>query len=107
MAADGGVFSFGDAGYFGSQGGSALNSPIVGIAPTPTGNGYWLVAADGGVFAFGDASFLGSEGGSRLNSPVVGIAPTPTGNGYWLGRPTAGSSPSATPASSGPKAAPA
>jgi hypothetical protein len=25
-----------------------LNSPVVGIAATPDGKGYWLVAADGG-----------------------------------------------------------
>ena len=36
------------------------NAPIVGIASTPTGRGYWLVAADGGVFAFGDATYLGN-----------------------------------------------
>ena len=35
------------------------NAPIVGIAATPSGAGYWLVAADGGVFAFGDANYLG------------------------------------------------
>ena len=36
------------------------NAPIVGMAATPTGKGYWLVAADGGVFSFGDAPFLGN-----------------------------------------------
>lgn len=36
------------------------NAPIVGMAATPTGKGYWLVAADGGVFSFGDAAFFGS-----------------------------------------------
>lgn len=36
-----------------------VNAPIVGIAMTPTGNGYLIVCADGGVFAFGDAKFLG------------------------------------------------
>jgi hypothetical protein len=35
------------------------NAPIVGIAASPTGAGYWLVAADGGVFALGDAEYLG------------------------------------------------
>ena len=39
-----------------------LNSPIVGMAATPTGKGYWLVAGDGGVFTFGDAHFYGSTG---------------------------------------------
>lgn len=37
-----------------------VNAPIVGIAATPTGKGYWLVAADGGVFAFGDAAYMGN-----------------------------------------------
>jgi hypothetical protein len=42
-------------------GGMKLNQPIVGIAGTPDGKGYWLVAADGGVFAFGSAGFFGSR----------------------------------------------
>ena len=61
-----------------------LNRPIVGMAATPTGTGYWLVASDGGVFCFGDAHFHGSMGGVHLNQPIVGMAATPTGNGYWL-----------------------
>jgi len=73
VASDGGIFTFGDAGFFGSEGGSHLNAPIVGIASTPSGNGYWEVASDGGIFTFGDAGFFGSEGGSHLNAPIVGI----------------------------------
>ena len=42
--------------FYGSLGGSHLNAPIVGMAPTADGDGYWLVAADGGVFSFGDAT---------------------------------------------------
>ena len=84
VAADGGVFPFGDAGYFGSLGNVTLNKPIVGIAATPTGRGYWLVAADGGVFPFGDAAFHGGLGNVTLNKPIVGIAASRTGAGYWL-----------------------
>jgi len=84
VARDGGIFSFGDAGFFGSTGGIRLNQSIVGMAATPTGNGYWLVASDGGIFTFGDAGFYGSTGGIRLNQPILGMAATPTGNGYWL-----------------------
>jgi hypothetical protein len=84
VAADGGIFAFGDAGFFGAVGASCLNGTIVSMAPTPSGGGYWLAAADGGVFAFGDAAFLGSAGGGRLNRPVVGMAATPSGAGYWL-----------------------
>jgi len=84
VAADGGVFSFGDAAFYGSTGAERLNAPMVGMASTPDGRGYWLVAADGGVFSFGDAAFHGSTGAERLNAPVVGMAASVTGRGYWL-----------------------
>jgi hypothetical protein len=32
VASDGGIFSFGDASFYGSTGGMTLNKPIVGIA---------------------------------------------------------------------------
>jgi hypothetical protein len=84
VASDGGVFSFGEAGFYGSMGGTPLNAPIVAMAAGPDQAGYWLVASDGGVFSFGDAKFYGSLGGTRLNAPIVGMAPTPDGGGYWL-----------------------
>jgi hypothetical protein len=84
VASDGGVFNYGDAGFFGSAGSLKLNQPIVGIAPTPDGKGYWLVASDGGVFNYGDAGYFGSAGSQKLNKPIVGIAATPSGKGYWL-----------------------
>jgi hypothetical protein len=83
-SANGAVDAFGGAGFFGSASRLHLNKPVVGMAPTPDGKGYWLVAADGGIFAFGDAGFHGSTGAMRLNKPVVGMAPTPDGKGYWL-----------------------
>ena len=39
VAADGGIFTFGDAQFYGSMGGTVLNKPIVGMAATPTGQG--------------------------------------------------------------------
>jgi hypothetical protein len=84
VAADGGVFSFGDAGYFGSMGGRPLSRPVVGMASTADGKGYWLVAADGGVFSFGDAGYFGSEGSANLSQPIIGMAGTSDGSGYWL-----------------------
>jgi hypothetical protein len=68
---------------YGSMAGTTLNAPIVGVAITPDGGGYWLVASDGGIFAFGDAGFYGSMGGIDLNQPIVGISPTSDGKGYW------------------------
>ncbi len=58
------------------MGGQHLNAPVVGVAATPDGQGYWEIAADGGVFNFGDARFFGSMGGQHLNAPVVGVAAT-------------------------------
>jgi SpoIID/LytB domain protein len=83
-AADGGVFSFGNAQFYGSTGGMVLNKPVVAMASTHDANGYWEVASDGGVFSFGDAPFYGSTGSIRLNKPMVGMAATPDGGGYWL-----------------------
>jgi ribosomal protein L24E len=75
---------FGDAADLGSMRGTRLAQPVVGMAATPSGKGYWLVARDGGIFSFGDARFLGSTGAIHLNQPIVGITRTPTGKGYWF-----------------------
>ncbi len=83
-AADGGIFTFGSFGFYGSMGSTPLNKPVVGIASTPLTPGYWEVASDGGIFSFGTAQFYGSMGGTRLNAPMVGMAPTPDGLGYYL-----------------------
>ncbi|HZT67573.1 MAG TPA: VCBS repeat-containing protein [Acidimicrobiales bacterium] len=82
VAADGGVFDFGDATYHGSTGNLALAAPIVGMAHTPSDQGYWLVAQDGGIFNFGDAGFHGSAAGRGIKA--VGMAAAPDGQGYWV-----------------------
>ncbi len=84
VASDGGIFSFGDANFYGSMGGQHLNAPVVGMAARPQGDGYWLVGSDGGIFSFGAAGYYGSEGGQHLNAPIVGMCSTASGNGYWL-----------------------
>jgi len=60
-AQDGGVFAFGNAGFYGSMAGKPLNGRITGMAVTATGRGYWLNGCDGGIFSFGDAPFYGSN----------------------------------------------
>jgi len=82
VGSDGSIYSF-SALNLGGMGGHPLNQPIVGMAATPDGKGYWLVASDGGIFTFGDAGFYGSMGGKPLNKPIVGMASTPDGLGYW------------------------
>jgi len=74
VALDGGVFSSGDAQFYGSIGGTRLNEPVIGIASTPSGRGYWEIAAP----------FLGSAGGLPLNSPVQDIAHGGPNGGYRL-----------------------
>lgn len=61
---DGGVFTDGDARFFGSIPKMIfeklipkLNASIVALVPTPTGQGYALIGEDGGVFNFGDATW--------------------------------------------------
>jgi hypothetical protein len=77
------------------MGGTPLQRPVVGITPTSSKNGYWLVASDGGIFAFGDANFFGSVPGvglhpagsglpHSLDAPIVGMVPSHDGGGYFM-----------------------
>jgi hypothetical protein len=87
VASDGGVFTFGNAPFFGSAAGQKLDKPITDIVPTPDNKGYWLVASDGGVFSYGDAPFFGSPSNLHLKAPIVGIASTtqPEASGQGIG----------------------
>lgn len=62
--------------FSGSNAGTRLAAPIVGVESAPGTTGYWTIGADGGVYALG-APFLGSLGGTRLNAAVVGLASVP------------------------------
>ena len=84
VAADGGIFAFGDATFHGSTGHLRLNQPITSMTIAPGGGGYWFVAKDGGVFSFGNATFHGSRGNRTNRRPIAGMAVTTTGGGYWL-----------------------
>ena len=58
---DGGVLRYGAAQFFGSPTQMHLAAPIVAMAATPDGGGYWLVGADGGVLTYGDARYFGER----------------------------------------------
>ena len=81
---DGGVIAHGGVPFLGSPVDLALAAPIVAMAATPDGEGYWLVGADGGVLSYGDARYFGGTGALRLAAPIVAMAATPDGQGYWL-----------------------
>jgi hypothetical protein len=61
VAMNGGIFTSGDAKFYGSLPGDDLipEAPVTGIAGSPDGHGYWLLGADGTVYPFGDAGFFG------------------------------------------------
>ena len=82
VAADGGVFTFGDATFYGSTGGIHLNQPIVAILAATQGDGYILVAKDGGVFAFGQTDAPNAT--PQSSTPIVGVAMGHDGAGGWL-----------------------
>jgi hypothetical protein len=58
-AADGGVFAYGSAPFYGSLGGKTLSAPIIDIAAC--GSGYYLIGADGAVYAFNCTYFGGTN----------------------------------------------
>ena len=85
VGSDGGVFSFGDFRFWGSEAGKTHVGSIVGIAGNGSNTGYWLVGTDGGVYTFGDARFHGSVPGLSISiSNAAGIERSPGGNGYYV-----------------------
>jgi hypothetical protein len=63
----------------------SFDGPVVGVAETSTGHGYWEATAAGALYAFGDARYLGRIPSTATNgNPVVGIAASPGDGGYWL-----------------------
>jgi hypothetical protein len=64
-----------------------VSSPIVGMAATVDGNGYWLVGSDSHVYNEGDALDYRSpysSGGATTKDPTVAIAADPYGSVFWL-----------------------
>jgi hypothetical protein len=83
VAADGGVFTFGDAKFAGSCPGiGGCSGAAVAVMPDASGNGYWLVTATGHVYAFGDAVNYGAP--SPQSVPVTSAVRTTDGAGYWI-----------------------
>jgi hypothetical protein len=77
------LLTYGDAQYYGDLSHVAIDSPILAVAGTPSGEGYWLMEAAGRMHPFGDAPDLGSADLPDAEYAIA-VAPTPTGKGYWL-----------------------
>lgn len=94
LQADGGVFCYDGAQYFGSIPQLKLKlrpgvNHAVDILPHPNGKGYWILTYDGGIFTFGKIPFMGSyrtlpekwRVGARR---FVGGSVVNGGKGYWI-----------------------
>ena len=81
MSRDGGVFSFGKIAYAGSLPGRHVHvTDVIGVASTPSGNGYWIARSGGQVYAFGDAKPLGNGTASSCDR-FTAIVANPAGAG--------------------------
>ena len=80
VASDGGVFTFGDAHFYGSLGGQALpGARRSASSPTKTGKGYWIELAD--------ASVVGARRRPRLRQRLTVERVAGPGNHGELGEP--------------------
>ena len=62
-----------------------LNQPIVGMAPTPSGTGYWLVASRRRhLHASATRRSTARPAACTSTSRSSAWRATPTGHGYWL-----------------------
>jgi len=75
--------SYGTARYHGALTKKDLRSPVVGIAASAGGSGYWLATANGGVFSFGRAKFHGAAP-AQARAHIAAIVATGDRGGYWL-----------------------
>ena len=68
--------------------------PLVDLAATPSGAGYWILGAAGTVYSFGDAAGLGDArrpadleqvpATTTHGATAIGLMPTSSGRGYWV-----------------------
>ncbi len=98
-AADGGIFSFGNAHFYGSMGGQPLNKPVVGMAPTSTtrATGRWPQTAECSALATPTSTARWAANRSINRSSVWRRRRMERATGWWPR--TAASSASATPTS--------
>lgn len=80
LGRNGGIRTFGKAGYYGSKSSGYLKKEAVALETTSEGDGYWIVTKRGRVFGLGSARRLGPATGTV----TADIASTSTGAGYWL-----------------------
>jgi len=88
LGADGGVFAFGAAKFYGSVPQVVPGISTTAVAIQVNAGGYRVIMSDGGVFAFGTAYFGGSVPGvlgtTALASPIIDAIVGPDGMTYAM-----------------------
>ena len=84
VASDGGIFSFGDANFYGSAGGSNLPDGAVGMVASPDGGGYLIATENGVVLPYGDAQAFGGLSLDPTATQISAVIGNNQGTGYWL-----------------------
>ncbi len=82
VAANGGIYSFGNAPNNLGDGLGKIFGNVVALATTPDGQGYYMFLQNGPIAAFGDAT-QGLGGATNSGAPIVFGQSTSTGKGAW------------------------
>ena len=80
----GGLYSFGDARYYGNLLDHGFPGPAVGLAETANGSGYNILTGSGALYSFGNAEYFGNLLDHGYPGPASAIASTPSGSGYSI-----------------------
>lgn len=82
VGADGGVFAFGAARWWGTAALTSNRRSVVAITPTADSQGYWTVTSTGTLYPFGDATALAPS--TPTQGEVLGLVVDPTSGGAWV-----------------------
>ena len=93
LNAGGGIYSFGDALYYGNlidgghpgqTGFPQYPGPAVSLAWTPSGLGYSILTSSGAIYSFGDAQYFGNLLDHGYPGVAVSLNMTKSGSGYSI-----------------------
>ena len=85
VASDGGIFTFGNAGFYGSTGRHGAEQADRRDGADAVEAGYWLVASDGGIFSLRRRRLLRLDRAACPSTSRSSAWPRPPdGDGYWL-----------------------
>jgi hypothetical protein len=80
----GGIYTFGQAKYFGNLIDHGYSGPATGLSAMPDGGGYAILTSYGALYTFGDARYYGNLLDHHYPGRAIALSYTPTGNGYVI-----------------------